>query len=198
MSSLRCFHLRNVFLRRNSCTSISSEKVIWPSSDINGKKTMRSAAVLVPLIDNLDEMSVLLTLRSASLPDHPGQVAFPGGKVEACDASPEETALREAKEEVGLGRQSIDLLGRLNPHDTQTGFSVMPVVGVVNCLAEPVPDPREVDTIFEVPLPFICDHNQFKRYDEKEESWTLQYGSYFVSGLTARILYELSTVLRKK
>ncbi len=154
--------------------------------------------MLVPLIDYPDEMRVLLTVRASSLSVHPGQVAFPGGKMEAFDASPEETALRETREEVGLGRQSIDLLGRLNPYTTETGFAVMPVVGVVNTIAETIPDPREVDTIFEVPLSFISDEFQFKLYNGREEAWTLQYQSYYVSGLTAKILYELSTVLRKK
>ena len=198
MNSLGCFHLRNVFLRRSACTLASTGREMWPATKIKGKKIMRSAAVLVPLIDYPEEMKILLTVRASSLSDHPGQVAFPGGKVESFDCSFEETALRETKEEVGIGRQSIDLLGRLNPHDTQTGFSVMPVVGVVNCIAEPVPDPREVNIIFEVPLPFICDQNQFKQHGKKKEAWALQYQSYFVSGLTARILYELSTILRKK
>ena len=198
MNSLGCFHLRNVFLRRKACTVGTNERIAWSNPKIIDKKIMRSAAVLVPLIDYPDEMRVLLTVRASSLSVHPGQVAFPGGKMEAFDASPEETALRETREEVGLGRQSIDLLGRLNPYTTETGFAVMPVVGVVNTIAETIPDPREVDTIFEVPLSFISDEFQFKLYNGREEAWTLQYQSYYVSGLTAKILYELSSVLRKK
>jgi 8-oxo-dGTP pyrophosphatase MutT (NUDIX family) len=118
---------------------------------------MVAAAVLVPLVERDEGFSVLLTERSSALKDHPGQISFPGGRIEPGDASPWEAALREAQEEIGLRREWITFAGYLPDHPILTGFRVTPVVGFV------VPDHRlaldrgEVHDAFEVPLQYLFD-----------------------------------------
>src|SRR2546430_1199 len=109
------------------------------------------AAVLVPLINRDDGLTVLFTERSRDLPDHPGQISFPGGRVEPEDADAGIAALREAEEEVGLSRERVTLLGRLEPYETVTGYRVTPVVGWVEPPFEIKADPVEVAEVFEVP-----------------------------------------------
>lgn len=120
---------------------------------------LRPAAVLVPVVVGGAGagLNVLLTQRTAHLPAHAGQIAFPGGKIEACDAGPLAAALREAEEEIGLSREFVEPLGFIEPYETGTGFIVTPVVAHVSpgyCLKA---DPEEVDSVFEVPLSFLLD-----------------------------------------
>jgi len=176
--------------------------MVWPAPKVNGEKTIRSAAVLVPLIDHADGLTVLLTQRTSSLPDHAGQVAFPGGQVEPVDQTAEDTALREAHEEVGLHPRLVEPVGRLSPRDTRTGFRVMPVVGLVRPSLETRADPGEVEHIFEVPLAEVADGSNFKLEPVEtrgvtREYWVMKHDSFFIWGLTARILRELSIVLRQ-
>ena len=100
---------------------------------------------------------MLLTQRTAHLKSHSGQVSFPGGKAEPHDPSAEDTALREAQEEIGLERERVELLGRLSRYHTRTGFRVTPVVGIVSPPIELKPDVQEVAEVFEVPLSFLLD-----------------------------------------
>src|SRR6185369_4255672 len=93
--------------------------------------TPTPAAVLVPLINRPEGLQLLLTERRASLPDHPGQISFPGGRVEPDDASHAAAALREAAEEIGLSAERIAVLGELTQYETVTGYRVTPVVGWV-------------------------------------------------------------------
>ncbi|HEV2685843.1 MAG TPA: CoA pyrophosphatase, partial [Actinomycetota bacterium] len=102
------------------------------------------AAVLVPLVDRDEGLTVLFTERSLDLPDHPGQISFPGGRVEPEDRDAGVAALREAYEEVGLARERVTLLGRLAEYETVTGYRVTPVVGWVEPPFEVTPDPVEV------------------------------------------------------
>ena len=115
------------------------------------------AAVLVPVVDHAGEPSLLLTQRTAHLKDHPGQISFPGGRVEASDAGPADTALRESEEEIGLGRDDVELVGYLPAQAIVTGFAVTPVVGF---LAPGYPlrlDEFEVAEVFEVPIRFFLE-----------------------------------------
>jgi 8-oxo-dGTP pyrophosphatase MutT (NUDIX family) len=185
------------------CPDPDLSRNIWPAPcGPGGAAALRSAAVLVPLIDHATGMTVLLTQRTESLPDHAGQISFPGGRIESGDRSPEDTALRETEEEIGVARSQIELVGRMNAHDTGTGFRVIPVIGL---LAPPLsldPDPSEVAHIFEVPLDFVLDpanhrfETRISRGTERQFP-TLPWREHFIWGLTARILMELAQLLRR-
>jgi len=116
----------------------------------------RDAAVLVPLIDRPDGPTVLLNLRAPDLADHAGQIGFPGGRREPEDASAEDTALREAREEVGLDSGDVEVLGRLDTYVSRTGFRITPVVGIVRPF-RPRLQKSEVAEAFEVPLALFLD-----------------------------------------
>lgn len=160
------------------------------------------AAVLVPLIDHASGMSVLLTRRTEDLPDHAGQIAFPGGRKDIGDLSPEDTALRETEEEVGIHRTQIEVIGRLTAHDTRTGYHVTPIVGVVDPPLAVSPEPSEVAHIFEVPLDFVLDPanhrlEAYKGARAGQKYRAMPYGEHYIWGLTARVLFELADVLRE-
>lgn len=123
----------------------------------------RDAAVLVPIVAHASGTTVLLTQRTLHLRHHSGQVAFPGGRVEAGDPSPVDAALREAREEVGLEPSRVEVIGRLPVYLTGTGFRVTPVVGLVVPGFDPRPDPHEVAQVFEVPLAFLMDPRHHQR-----------------------------------
>lgn len=117
----------------------------------------RPAAVLAPIIKRAGGWTMLLTARSVETPAHPGQISFPGGRVQASDADAVETALRETFEEVGLERRFIEPIGAWDRYDTITGFRVTPIVGLVEPGFELKLDPREVASAFEAPLDFLMD-----------------------------------------
>jgi len=123
----------------------------------------RAAAVLVPIIAR-PKLTVLLTERTAHLSTHAGQIAFPGGKVEATDIDAVHTALREAEEEIGLSRTLVEPLGFLDGYRTGTGFLVTPVVALVKPDYVLALDENEVANTFEVPLPFLMSEVDHKRY----------------------------------
>jgi 8-oxo-dGTP pyrophosphatase MutT (NUDIX family) len=158
---------------------------------------MRAAAVLVPLVDRPDGVTVLLTRRTEHLHHHAGQISFPGGRIEASDGSPEEAALRETEEEVGLGRRHVELLGRLDLYRTRTGFEVTPVVGWVTPPFDIAPDRFEVAEVFEVPLDFVVDPHNHERHSRQWQGVTrhfyvLPYGGYYIWGATAGMLVNLA------
>ncbi|OYQ36012.1 CoA pyrophosphatase [Niveispirillum lacus] len=162
--------------------------------------TLRDAAVLVPLIDREGGPTLLLTQRTAHLAAHAGQVSFPGGGVEPHDDDAIATALRETEEEIGLSRQHIDVLGRLDTYITRTGFRVVPVVARVRPPFTLIPDPNEVDAVFEVPLSFIL--NPASRVREAREFmgaqryfWAFPFGDRYIWGATAGMLVNLCDVL---
>lgn len=162
----------------------------------------RAAAVLVPLVVHQDRrLTVLLTQRAKHLYNHAGQIAFPGGCIEAQDASPEHAALRETEEEVGLPAAVIEPLGRLDTyHIARTGFSVTPVVGMLRGPIAPQPDPFEVAEVFEVPLDFILDPANTLReqrpYQGKSRAfYAMPFESRYIWGATAAMLVNLRDVL---
>lgn len=122
------------------------------------------AAVLVPLVQHGHGLSVLLTQRTAHLPTHAGQIAFPGGKVDAEDTCARATALREAHEEVGLEPHHAEVIGELPVYVTGTGFHVTPVVALVQAPLDLSPNPGEVEAVFEVPLAFLMDPGNHRRH----------------------------------
>ncbi len=122
------------------------------------------AAVLVPLVLHDDGLSVLLTQRTAHLPTHAGQIAFPGGKVDTRDSSVSAAALRETEEEVGLHPRHVEVIGHLPVYTTGSGFHVTPVVALVHPPFNLDPNPGEVDAVFEVPLAFLMDPANHRRH----------------------------------
>lgn len=115
----------------------------------------RLASVLMPLVLR-DEWRVILTKRPETMPSHPGQISFPGGKREVGETAIE-TALRETEEEVGLKADEISIIGRLKSFNAVSRYRVTPFVGIVDPDAKIIPDPREVDDVFEAPLSFLMD-----------------------------------------
>ncbi len=158
------------------------------------------AAVLVPIVLHDTGPGVLLTLRSSHLSAHAGQVAFPGGRMEA-EETPEQAALREAAEEVGLDPRLPELVGRLPDHLTGTGYRVTPVVALLDPPLSLAPDPSEVEEIFEIPLATVLDPRAPERRSAEfrgrvREFWVWPHERHFVWGATATILVNLARVLR--
>ena len=154
------------------------------------------AAVLVPIVAHADGLTVLFTQRTASLRSHSGQVSFPGGRAEPGDPSIEFTALREAEEEIGLPARRVEVLARLPEYFTRTGFRVTPVVGLIQPPLELVPDSREVDEVFEVPLAFILDAANHRRATRELNGRTVGYyviehHGHTIWGATAGMLVNL-------
>lgn len=157
---------------------------------------LRPAAVLVPIVLREPEPTVLLTRRTDHLHHHPGQVSFPGGRVEDQDTSPIDTALRETEEEISLRRAHVELLGCLPQYQTGTGFDITPVVGLVTPPFELQLDPFEVAEVFEVPLSFLLDTSNHQRHSAvirgaRREYYAMPYGGYFIWGATAGMLVSL-------
>jgi 8-oxo-dGTP pyrophosphatase MutT (NUDIX family) len=164
-------------------------------------RALTAAAVLVPLIDRADGLTVLLTRRAEHLHDHAGQVSFPGGRVEPEDHDAAAAALREAREEVGLDPQRVNLVGRLDTYVTRTGFEVIPWVGLVMPPIALAPDPFEVADVFEVPLGFFLDAGNRRtesRVWQGQERFFYVYPwpGYHIWGATAGMLSNLAEVLR--
>ena len=164
---------------------------------------LRQAAVLVPLVLRADQTTVLFTRRTDGMAHHPGQVSFPGGHVDAIDASAEDAALRETEEEVGLERRHIELIGRLDTYKTRTGFSVVPVVGLVRPPFDITPDPREVAEVFEVPLAFLMNPDNHERHQrdiegKPREFYAMPYNGHFIWGATAGMVINLYDVLSNR
>ncbi len=164
-------------------------------------KDLIPAAVLVPLVQRDDGLTILLTQRTAHLANHAGQVSFPGGRVEAGDADPVAAALRETEEEIGLHPGAVNVLGRLDDFVTSTGFMVVPVVGLIQPPLTLVPDPFEVAEIFEVPLAFVLDpsnhqrHSRITQAGETRYYYAMPYNDHYIWGATASMLVNLYEVL---
>lgn len=160
----------------------------------------RPAAVLVPLVAREPGMTVLLTKRTDHLHHHPGQISFPGGRVEETDISAVMTALRETEEEIGLDPDRVELLGELPEYFTGTGFRVTPVVGLVHPPFELDLDTFEVAEAFEVPLAFLLDTANHKRHSmhyrgRMREYWAMPWKDYYIWGATAGMLVSLQRLL---
>ena len=154
------------------------------------------AAVLVPVIDHAGAPSVLFTRRTVHLKAHSGQISFPGGRAEPSDPSAEFTALREAEEEIGLPPQQVEVIATLPEYFTRTGFRVTPVVGVVKPPLELVPDAREVDEVFEVPLAFLLDARNHRRASReiggrRAHYYEIEHNGRVIWGATAGMIVNL-------
>jgi 8-oxo-dGTP pyrophosphatase MutT (NUDIX family) len=159
---------------------------------------LRLASVLVGVIDREPGATVILTLRSAHMPSHPGQVAFPGGRADPGDATVVDTALREAHEEIGLTPDLVTPLGLLDGYRTGTGYRIVPVLSLVSPHFIPQANEREVAEIFEVPLEFLMNvgnHQQHSRewQGHMRHFYAMPYGERYIWGATAgilRLMYE--------
>jgi 8-oxo-dGTP pyrophosphatase MutT (NUDIX family) len=160
------------------------------------------AAVMVPLVERPAGLTVLLTRRAAHLKAHPGQISFPGGRVEAQDAGPWEAALREAREEIGLAPDRASLAGYLGDHLVLSGFLITPAVAFVRPDFELRLDLTEVDDAFEVPLEFVLDPaNRVERQriyaGHAFTTYDIPYGERHIWGATAAMLLNLAARLRE-
>ncbi|HVN43147.1 MAG TPA: CoA pyrophosphatase [Steroidobacteraceae bacterium] len=161
---------------------------------------LRHAAVLVPLIDRPEGLTVLLTLRASHLKHHAGQISFPGGRTEAHDASPLETALRETEEEIGLAREFVSHVGYLNDHAVVTGFRITPAVALVRPGFTLTLDRTEVEEVFEMPLEFILDPQHHVPRDRDFKGVTvityeIPFEGRHIWGATAQMLVNLARLL---
>jgi 8-oxo-dGTP pyrophosphatase MutT (NUDIX family) len=158
-------------------------------------RPIRPAAVLVPVVDRA-EPTVLLTQRAQHLPNHAGQISFPGGKIEKSDVGPLAAALRETEEEIGLDRGKIDPLGYLDLYMTTLGYRIVPTVARVEPGFALTLNAAEVDNTFEVPLAFLMDQANVQRHARDWDGLTRHYyaisfGEHYIWGVTAGILRNL-------
>ncbi|MCH1930048.1 CoA pyrophosphatase [Shewanella sp. A25] len=158
--------------------------------------SLRKAAVLIPLLEITGELHIILTQRPQHLRAHPGQISFPGGKIEPTDADAVMAALREAEEEIGLRRDNVDVIGTFPAHNTFTGFEITPVIGMVLAPFEFKLDPGEVADCFTVPLRFFMGREnrhrkQFLRQGRYYSVHFIPYEQRFIWGATAAIIDHL-------
>ncbi len=163
------------------------------------EQALVAASVLFPIVLR-EEPTVLLTQRTEHLRDHPGQISFPGGRVEKDDISPEHTALREAQEEIGLSPGHVEIIGFLPEYRTVTGYRITPVVAFLTPPFELRPDPSEVAEVFEVPLSFLMNPANHQRHAKEHQGvmrhfFAMPYGRHFIWGATAGIIVTLERAL---
>lgn len=175
----------------------SSDYDLNPDTVLPAGRRLRPAGVLVPIALEDRGPRLYLTKRSSRLKHHPGQIAFPGGKMDPDDADVAATALREANEEIALSPDNVEVLGTLPSHETVTGFDMTPVVGLLRGGFVPIPEPGEVQEVFSVPLDHVT---EIARFSVERRRWrgvwrrfyTVPHGPYYIWGATARILRALA------
>ena len=204
ITSAEFFDRARARLRFEVPPGLADPKVIPKSGDrgnarmleiVAREQPIRPAAVLIPVVDH-PQPTVLLTQRAAHLNDHAGQISFPGGKIDAADASPLDAALREAEEEIGLSREFVDPIGYLDLYGTAFGFRILPTVARVRPGFKLRINDSEVDDAFEVPLAFLMDPANHQLHSKEfrgiERSYyAMPFAEHYIWGATAGILREL-------
>lgn len=175
----------------------SSDFDLNRDSPLPAARTLREAGVLVPFMVASTGCALILTKRSSRLRHHPGQIAFPGGKVDPTDADATAAAVRESSEEIGLDPGNVEILGHLPAHETVTGFRITPVLGRIIAPFDPRPEAGEVDEVFTVPLAHVTDPACYCVQSRmwmgmRRNYYTVPYGPYYIWGATARILRALA------
>jgi len=200
MENHKSRHITNIKSNLVKYGSCSSDFDLNPDMDLDQKFNFLEASVLIPILTFKKDLEILLTKRSNSLKNHPGQIAFPGGKKDQIDSSPIETALRETQEEVGLNPKNVEIIASLPSHRTATGFVIKPYLGLINQPFSETLRQGEVDEIFTVPYEYILNEKNFsiqtRKWNGSQRSYyVVPYGPYYVWGATARILLNLSRAL---
>jgi 8-oxo-dGTP pyrophosphatase MutT (NUDIX family) len=168
----------------------------WPAA-------LKVAAVLLPIIDRADSPALLMTVRASHMRRHAGQISFPGGRLEECDADVTAAALRETEEEIGIAASAIDPIGFLPDHVVQTGYRITPVVALLQPGLALTPDGTEVAEVFELPLAIALAADSY-RVGRRTirgvdvDTWELPFGSYNIWGATAGMLANLREVFREE
>ncbi|MEN8740656.1 MAG: CoA pyrophosphatase [Phaeobacter gallaeciensis] len=175
----------------------SSDFDLNPEMSLPQARKLRPAGVLVPISLASGAPRVILTKRSSALKHHPGQIAFPGGKVDEGDRDVTHTALREAWEEIGLPQDLPEVLGALPTHETVTSFTVTPVVALLRSEFDIRPEVGEVAEVFSVPLSHVLDPANYiiesRRWrGTRRRYYTVPYGPYYIWGATARMLRQFA------
>ena len=183
-------------------TEESSDFDLNAGVELPPNRVLRPCGVLLPLVESDHGFRLILTKRSSALKHHPGQIAFPGGKVDEGDDGPVGAALREAHEEIGLDPGNVEIIGSLPAHETVTSFSVTPVLARVKAAFDPMPEPGEVAEVFSVPLDFVTDVSRFQIQSRhwrgvQRHYYTVPFGPYYIWGATARILHGLAERLSR-
>ncbi len=185
-------------MRERFAAGVRLAEVVEPGAP--PAEPLTAAAVLIPIVERASGLTVLLTQRTAHLRDHAGQVSFPGGRCEPDDATPVDTALREAHEEVGIEPSQVEVLGCLPDYVTGTGFRVTPVVGLVRPPLDLRLDDFEVADVFEPPLDFLLDAANHQRHKLEvrgmlREYWAVPWQDRYIWGATAGMLVSLHRFL---
>ncbi len=164
------------------------------------KTELQSATVLIPITFDNDGPLVIFTRRAKHLRNHAGQIAFPGGKVEESDSSDMQAVIRECFEEIHLKSADVNILGMLAQHDTVTGYSISPFVGLIKNHNKLKPELSEVSEIFKIPLKFLLNKKNMQIQNYKfngcqRSYYTIPYGPYYIWGATAYIIKTFSDLV---
>lgn len=189
--------LQSVMTALAKPASASSDFDLSPGVVLPENRKIREAGVMIALLETGRGFDVILTKRSSALKHHPGQISFPGGKVDEGDDGAIGAALREADEEIGLKPENVQVLGVLETHETVTGFLVTPVVTKVLQNFTPMPEAGEVAEVFRVPLEHVT---ALANFQIQGRVWggiqrhynVVPFGPYYIWGATARILHGLA------